>query len=338
MFEIGKIFKNELIIKHQGILCDKILIEFSLNKLKNKSNIIWDNLNDCIEFNYIIFLFNEIKQTKPRRLIVFKDATASGIQLLTLLLGVTNQETLKFCNLFSGKFWYDTYYFIIKLFLDKYPTTNVIVEKYFTRKYLKKVIMTYNYSIGVGKAKLYFFESVLDEDKNNTTLKTYFGLFFKFLKNLFEGGLFYANPSKVIINTFKRRLKETKKLEIKLPDESLIFLQYNYLKKIRLDRIIQHTRKTIVFFTLDDKINDYKTCIALRANLIHSLDATYVRFVIKYLDYSIITIHDSFGIDILNVSKLIFIANKSVNAVGFIDELSFLDKNTVVYNSNYILF
>jgi hypothetical protein len=43
---------------------------------------------------------------------------------------------------------------------------------------------------------------------------------------------------------------------------------------------------------------------ALRANLIHSFDGFIVRIITLRLTYPIMTIHDSFGIDILNVERL----------------------------------
>jgi hypothetical protein len=51
---------------------------------------------------------------------------------------------------------------------------------------------------------------------------------------------------------------------------------------------------------------------AVRANIIHSFDGYLVRQVTLRLGYPIITIHDSFGIDILNVSRLITIVQEEL--------------------------
>ncbi len=52
---------------------------------------------------------------------------------------------------------------------------------------------------------------------------------------------------------------------------------------------------------------------AVRANIIHSFDGYLVRRVTLRLGYPIITIHDSFGIDILNAPWLITIMQEELS-------------------------
>lgn len=67
---------------------------------------------------------------------------------------------------------------------------------------------------------------------------------------------------------------------------------------------------------MTDDIDFRKTHQAFRPNLIHSVDATYVRLIIQFMPVNLITIHDCFGVDILNVNNLIECANKAINEVG----------------------
>jgi hypothetical protein len=55
---------------------------------------------------------------------------------------------------------------------------------------------------------------------------------------------------------------------------------------------------------------------AIRANIIHSFDGFLVRRVIMRLGYPIITIHDSFGIDILNIESLLRITQEELNKLA----------------------
>jgi len=52
---------------------------------------------------------------------------------------------------------------------------------------------------------------------------------------------------------------------------------------------------------------------AARANIIHSFDGYLVRRITLRLGYPIITIHDSFGIDILNTPLLITIMQEELS-------------------------
>jgi len=80
-----------------------------------------------------------------RQYIIFKDATASAIQLLALRLTPASQQIIHYTNLSSLEYWYDTYYFVIEWFLDE-TEVQITSKKYFKRQYLKKTIMTYNYA------------------------------------------------------------------------------------------------------------------------------------------------------------------------------------------------
>lgn len=78
---------------------------------------------------------------------------------------------------------------------------------------------------------------------------------------------------------------------------------------------------------------------AVRANIIHSFDGYLVRAVTLQLGYPIITIHDSFGIDILNVERLLSITQNELNklATFHIFRHNTDMRQEVVVNSEYVL-
>jgi hypothetical protein len=152
-----------------------------------------------------------------------------------------------------------------------------------------------------------------------------FKKFYCYLIDLFENAEFYNNPSQNIVMHYRFTYKFDKKLEYKTLDELIVNLEYYIFKKVRSDRIINETRTTITWHEISDTLDETKTYRALRANLIHALDATLARRVLLAYKYPIITIHDSFGIDILNQELIVLVA---------LDEL----KNLKVYNERLFLF
>jgi hypothetical protein len=78
---------------------------------------------------------------------------------------------------------------------------------------------------------------------------------------------------------------------------------------------------------------------AVRANIIHSFDGYLVRRVTLRLGYPIITIHDSFGIDILNIARVIVIMQEEL---GGLTALNLFTKtvfrgSTLTIDSEYVL-
>lgn len=64
-------------------------------------------------------------------------------------------------------------------------------------------------------------------------------------------------------------------------------------------------RKSFIWGELTNELDEVKIFRSLRANLIHTLDGCLARGIILKLPHPIITIHDSYGIDILNINILI---------------------------------
>jgi hypothetical protein len=348
IFEIGKIFKNQLSLKKNGKFSDKDLLVFACDM----TNQIIDgslelSFEEKLEYQYIISGLKNLNERKYKKLIIYKDATASGIQLLTIILGAQNEEILQNCNLKSSDYWYDTYFYIIRLFIqkNKKEINDLIVKDqfdiYINRKSLKSSIMTYVYGAGENTALNYYLDTLpISCDKTIGT--KVFKIFYTFLSDLFKSNNFFKTPLKSLVITGKEKYKQSKEIFIITTDKSKIFLDYNYITTYRLDRIIKNERSTIIFTKLTEFPDNLKTWTSLIANVTQGLDALFVRLIISDMNYPIITIHDCFGIDILNISHLIEIANLSINKISYtfehsIDQLN-VDNLPKDYYSKYILF
>jgi hypothetical protein len=98
-------------------------------------------------------------------------------------------------------------------------------------------------------------------------------------------------------------------------------------------------RESIVWAQLTEEVDESKMFRALRANIIHSFDGYVVRAVTLKLGYPIITIHDSFGIDIGNTAKLIHITQEVMTALIHLNlfESSKTAAQFFCVDSNFIL-
>jgi hypothetical protein len=178
--------------------------------------------------------------------------------------------------------------------------------------------MTYVYGAGLKKAQQYYIDS-LPEHLKTPFSKILFKKFYEFLKELFEGTIFFSTPISELLEEIKKIYSKKKKLTLITGDKCKIPLEYYCLIKIRTDRggKNKNNRDTIVLHELSTKIDKIKMFIAVIANLIHSLDAYLIRLVLEILDHSVMTIHDCFGIDILRVSLLMNIFNLCINKIFF---------------------
>ena len=155
--EVGKHFvENEsYLIKTEDI------IDKGIEKYYEKNNQL-----DFYDSMYIDKLYNCIdkllyEKTIDNNTIIFKDATASGLQNYGILLGY-KLEKLKYLNLNSDDY-YDTYKYLIEMFWKS--------DKYKKRKYLKSTIMTIPYN------------------------SVWYSCFTTFLKSLRKDGIEYKNIS-----------------------------------------------------------------------------------------------------------------------------------------------
>jgi hypothetical protein len=336
-FEFGKLAKSKHIHQFGGRLCQedfiKIGAEFFKNFLRNSDEMLVEDFELYLE---TIYLFNILKNYNERNYIkhiIYKDATASAIQLLMILLGSSDIDKVKACNLNNDGYWYDTYYFIIMDFKNSHVLNNTSLQ-HFTRKNLKKTIMTYNYSATLLTCWRDFSENILYGEDEYQQLFDDFQKFFNFLKKIFDGDIFFKTPSKKLIEFFKKDFKSLGEIKITTSDQSNAYLEYKKTTVTRLDKRYKTIRFTMVFTDVSEELDFRKSYQSLRPNLLHSLDATLVRIVLNKLPKPIITVHDSFGIDILNVDLLIKITNVAMNSLS-IDAAS--QQGTNQYYSKFIL-
>jgi DNA-directed RNA polymerase len=119
-------------------------------------------------------------------------------------------------------------------------------------------------------------------------------------------------------------------------DESVAYLEYKKMEVSRLDKRYKTVRTTVLFQNLSDELDLRKSYQALRPNLLHSVDATFVRLILTTLQNPIITIHDSFGMDIFNVDSLIIVANRVINLIAS-EVNEDVEKNNIIFKSKFIL-
>jgi DNA-directed RNA polymerase len=108
-------------------------------------------------------------------------------------------------------------------------------------------------------------------------------------------------------------LKKYNQIRVITSDNSEAYLEYRKMLLIRMDKKYKRARTTAVFQAITEEVDLRKIYQSVRPNLIHSIDACYVRLVLSHLPTGIITIHDSFGIDVLRVDILINAANYAIN-------------------------
>lgn len=198
--------------------------------------------------------------------------------------------------------------------------------------------MTYIYGAGQKTALKYYLENLPKKMDENIGIKV-FKLFYKFLDSFFSSTEFFEKPVDLIINKAKLEHINKKKILIRTTDLSTIRLDYYKYINYRLDRIIEKKRSTIKYGYVDTNIFDEdKTFRALIANIAQGLDALFLRLIIKELEIPIITIHDSFGIDILRVSYLIKIANLSINKISYSFDSDFKSFNYFKLNDYYSIY
>jgi hypothetical protein len=265
---------------------------------------VFERVNSGVEFNFIIF----------------KDATASALQLLTLVLNVKNKELIKIFNLSSADTWYDPYTYIIGLFLVEGGVAPKYF-KFFSRKYLKKTIMTYNYSATLFTCLQNFYEEIKIKnlpESDRKIITEYFISFYRFLEQLFNNKNFFESSLTALNTKLLEILIKENALVIYLNDESHAFLHYYTKKGRRMNfQTKEGGRTTTVFWYLTQYIDIKKTSSALKPNTIHALDASLVRLTIYSSPYTIATIHDSFGAPLYDIENIINLVNKNLNLVYY---------------------
>jgi len=267
LIEIGK---NFIKVSNDCFVETKDMIEMGISNFYNTGEL---DLSDTM---YVSKIKNELKKLLKKEnvdinTIIFKDATASGLQNYGILLGY-KKEMLKYLNI-DGDRWCDTYQYIVNKFID-----DINFRK---RKYWKSTIMTIPYNAVKFSCFTRFIEKLEDDE-----------IFYKkmckedqiYIKNMHEK--FYWKVKNEIKKEFfidnKPNLKDFKYNEWLIIDKKEYKINY---KKLR-DKYINVTYKIIEDIKSTERGKE--------ANNMHYLDAMLVKYVIEFFD--IIAIHDCFGI------------------------------------------
>jgi hypothetical protein len=302
-----------------------ILIKKKLNNNDLEDQIGYISLKKIIEKIYN----NEYLYTKH---IIYKDSTASVLQLMTKLLGWKKTFMLEVMNINSiENKWYDPYTYIINKYIENIAgnlENNTMLLK---RKNLKKIIMTVQYSVSTDSALKYYAESKnikineLDKNERNNIIS-----FKKYLTDIVEQEHLFLKNSSSLTEEWN------KNMYIYTNDNICFSLNYNKKKKKQIEITVDNKRKSIINYEITNTYDKHKTKQSLRANIIHVMDAYIARSII--LDWKIGTVHDSFGIDIYKISLLIDSCNSIFNNNIMGKKSAFVDTiNTINTFSIFIL-
>jgi hypothetical protein len=200
------------------------------------------------------------------------------------------------------------------------------VAKYFNRKYLKKTIMTFNYSAKERTTLKYFLNDISSDDNMTDELinkvSKDFKKFYKFLEdgygnNLYEYKLcFFEN----IPNTIKNNGDE-------------ISLAYYHKESHRFEHQLNKKRHSINISMLTEKVDIVSTNNAKRPNIIHNTDSNFARCMLEFK--TIHVIHDEFLIPSSKVCQSIDYANRIFP--NFLKN-TYVIPNDLISNKNYNFF
>lgn len=311
-----------IVISIGKLLIKKDKEKINMNDYINEALIYFDNeilmkkLEDDIEIKHYIKILKNINNRK--KYVIFKDFTASFFQHLTRLLGPKSIDTLKLANMYDKYNWYDPYTHILNKFLFDIKISNT--DK-FTRKSIKKTVMTIPYSIGFDSAWKYFKEEInIDNCKDLSQLKKEYRLFFNFTKKILETDHFFKNSTEKMILNALTKLGLYNKININFEYSCVNLIYYN--KKVkRIDLILrfnEEIRITKKINQLDLESIDYQSIIqSIRANWIAVLDAYFLIRINKKNLNILYSIHDSVLIDWFNNDELIMICNEEMNINNF---------------------
>lgn len=342
LIELAKIVKNRFIKKYEGKLHIQQFLEIGLDVLMAEVEGAME-LEKKVQKNYIMYIIKQLKINNwlERDYIIYKDATASAIQLLTYLLGPATSEIKTYANLNSVDSWYDTYYYIISLFI-KTQELNPDIAQFFTREFLKQTIMTYNYAATLftcwGEFKLLVKETTTKNDAEFwRLLRGEFERFYKFLNRLFNEQTLFLKSIDEHADTWMGEYPISKEIMLKSNDNARIYLHYFIPKRKRLTARVEERRKTLQITSLGLELDVKKTKQAIKPNTTHALDATLVRETLRDLDTPIFTIHDCFGINAYKIDSLIISLNKNMGRLHLSGKKLYPEQATACFSIFIVL-
>lgn len=277
--EVGKHFVEN---KNEFIEAEEFIEKGIENYTKKNLNLKFE---DILYVNKIYNLLDDLIKNKKidNNSIIFKDATASGLQNYGLILGY-KKDKLKYLNM-EGDAWCDTYLYIINKFLKDSS------GKYSKRKYWKSTIMTIPYNA------------------------EWFTCFKKFLEKLREDGIEYFKLNKEeqdylkkihhqFYTDVKNKIKE-EFYENEIKNDNLIIFKYNKWEiRSRRDYKINYKegRDKYTEFSYNLLEDEETTKRALEANNTQHKDSKLVEKVLE--KHEVLTVHDCFGVRLCELHLL----------------------------------
>lgn len=238
---------------------------------------------------------------------------------------------------------FDTYSLYIEIIKEKLAKKFPDAINLLTRKNLKKLIMTCGYGIGKASALAEFKVTLKDlnySEKERSKLLTCFNEIYTILaSNYVEDNYLYKKTHK----EFKAIIDYTK--EVRGFDICMPQLYYKpRIKDLEYSFDKQKTKRLSVSFQLKVTANNTadlpQTERACLVNIIHLLDASYLRHIVRNYAISktpILVIHDGFGVPFYEVSSLLFFANKAFNINEDLNIFYKINKEYAIIQSSTIV-
>lgn len=250
---------------------------------------LFNGVYEKIEFSSLLVMVDEVVNTVDflKKRVFWKDAPASCFQHQLLILGESDPNSYKICNLDSRDTYYDPYSSLIEDFFYKNCdeiTKNLYVEsglmltreKYFqvfSRKRLKKVLMTETYGAGYKKLSFFFTLDLNLKDREKSEELAILAVWDQFFEYISQGNFLFAQNSKSIVDKF---MDEGLRI-LENPDGTRV--DYSCFKVIvqQSEIYVEKKRHTIQsrHITTEEDEDQFKTSI--RANFVQSQDAILAR-------------------------------------------------------------
>lgn len=293
--ELGKLRKSKIMDQNGSVTFDSLVNE-GIRLLGSES--VWDEAD---ELSYSLSIRRSINRFLSvgswDNVTVIRDSTASSFQHWATELKVKS-GFMKYLNL-DGTVWYDTYTFIIQRFLasDSGSKIDERALMAFNRKNMKKIIMTANYNAGADRC-FNVLKSSLKAESGYAGYDT----------ELFRGPLyaFHSYLSGELFSDLYELGKSdylTKNHKNLRLDDAILNLDYFTAKEKREVFKIGDKRWVLSRSELLTDLQDWRSNVALNANIIQALDARLARFLVNELN--VWPVHDSFGIGLFEVHRLV---------------------------------
>lgn len=307
---------GNITIKKKAIIKEEEFVNEGINNFLNKT--ITNDKAEISELNYYYLIIDGLNKKSKNRYLI-KDISGSIFQNASLILGIKNSDSLNILNL-NGNDWHDPYYPLVKEIQDNVKDE---LKNFFSRKTLKKSIMTRYYNSKLFTSYNYFITEVrkLNEFKEDLIpdLFNEFKKIYELLKNLEKKTLF-ENSNEDYNNFLIKNKIET----ISYEDFTFNIISYK-LKAKRIDIVVNGKRLSITSYSQTKIIYKEKTKNSMIPNIFHGEDSNRARMLLTKFAEECICIHDAFGVSYKKIDKLIKAAN---------NEFDLLKKKNFYMHSN----